>query len=394
VVGAPQQQANGTFTGQVRRRVLAPAVGGQPQQVMRSGTVNVVFDPNTCTVQLPFAINFVGARTSGTRGICDSSPATVATPAPRVAQVAREAVQTMQDGLNGWYAVRVEGCQHPCAGRDIPIVVNVSQSATNPDATVNVVNRSGSADSGNLCAAGFNEGTTLHEGGHGAFELIDEYRERRARVRRRNPARSRNERVRTDFSQMGSHHTYGRLAVFHERHFRFAQVFVEAVMANAACGVSLSSVRGPPLERRLTLGTGNFDSDRGGRQYLQLGADLARPFDASRRFNLEGGLRAQLLIAPPDQRDAVLLGARLGLSAQTHPANWSLNANVFAGGGISVLPSRALYGEVGGKIGFGSSMSDSRRIGFELEAALGRIFADDPEGLHYSRVGVNAFFSW
>ncbi|RDJ03959.1 DUF4157 domain-containing protein [Rhizobium grahamii] len=394
VSGAPTLQPDGTFTGSVRRQEIAPATATQAQMTISDETVNVIYDPKNCVVRLPFRINFVAAPSSGTAGICSSGgagPAPLVSPA-RLAEIANEVVETAQDGLNGWFKLRVSGCKNPCAGRDIPIRVEVSQTPTNPDVTINVVNRGGRADAGTICAPDFNPGTTVHEGGHQRLGVGDEYRETNAAYRARTPAWARDERVRTDFTRMGSQHTYGRLAAFHERHFQFAQVFVQAALG-ASCKVDLARARGLPVEARFTLGVGGFSGNLGQGYTLEAGVDAALPFDTNRRFNLEAGLHALYLRAPEKNRDALLFGARLGLSAQTHPSSWGAKVGVFAGVGGIVWPDKEAYGEVGARIGIFDDMRKGRRVGLELDAALGKAFSDDADKLHFARIGLNFVYS-
>lgn len=394
VTGGPTLQADGTFTGSVRRQEISPATATQAQMTISDETVNVIYDPKNCVVRLPFRMNFVAAPTSGTAGICTSGgagPAPPVSPA-RLAEIANEVVQTAQDGLNSWFKLRVSGCKNPCAGRDIPIRVEVSQTATSPDVTINVVNRGGRADAATICAPDFNPGTTVHEGGHQRLGVGDEYRETNQAYRTRTPAWARDERVRTDFTRMGSQHTYGRLAAFHERHFQFAQVFVQAALG-ASCKVDLARARALPVEARFTLGGGGFSGNLGEGYAVEGGVDAALPLDTSRRFNLEAGLHALYLNAPEKHRDALLFGARLGLSAQTHPATWGAKVGVFGGVGGIVWPDKTPYGEVGARIGIFDDMKKGRRIGVEVEAALGKAFSDDTDKLHFARIGLNFVYS-
>lgn len=396
----PTLLPDGTFSGSVRRQEIAPASTTQPQQTISDETINVIYDPKACEVRLPFRMNFVAAASSGTAGICSSGGGGAAplVSNARLAEIAREAVKETDSGLNGWFKLKIGGCKGPCAGRDIPIRVQVIQTATNPDVTINVVNRGGRADAGTICAPDFNPGTTVHESGHQRLGVGDEYRERSAAVRAANPLWARDERVRTDFTRMGSHRTYGRLSAFHERHFRFAQVFVQAALGGG-CTVDLKRARGLPAEARFSLGVGGFGGSLGGVMTggltIDAGIDAALPLDTSRRFNLEAGLRALYLNAPLEHRDALLLGARLGLSAQTHPGKGSLGAKigVFAGVGGIAWPDKSPYGEVGGRIGLFGKMTQGRRIGLELDAALGQAFNDDKDKLHYARIGLTFVYS-
>ena len=66
---------------------------------------------------------------------------------------------------------------------------------------------------------------------------------------------------------------------------------------------------------------------------------------------------------------------------------------MFAGFGASVLHDIQPYAEVGAKFGFRGEMHEGRRMGLELEAAMGRVVNDDPNRLNYARIGLNFVYS-
>ena len=253
---APQGMA---IVGSVNRRVIAPAVGGQAEQEVHHGQVNNIrFDPD-CNLVVPFRIQFQQRPTAQSNTSCQSPPSATAAPALSAAQVksiSDRYIAAMNEGLNGWYSVMVEGCDQPCAGKPIPIRVMVSEVTTNPDRTIDIVPRGGRGDAGTICANAFTPSFAVHEGGHQALGAPDEYREEDPAVLATSPQWGRKERVRDDLSYMNDQNGYGRFVQFHERHFRFAQAFMEAVFSGQGCTVSLKSEKPIQLDFRLDIGVG------------------------------------------------------------------------------------------------------------------------------------------
>src|SRR5262249_32819039 len=150
----------------------------------------------------------------------------------------------------------------------------------------------------------------------------------------RQPQWGRPERVRTDLTQMGS--SYGRFGLYHERHFRFAQVFLEAIYRGQGCTVSLEAVRSPPSDFRVDLAAGGASTNVGGATSLPGSIGFGIPLERQRRLSLLLGGQGQLLSGlAPNDRTALMIGVRAGLEAQTSPGKFGLTANVFASGGAS-----------------------------------------------------------
>lgn len=342
----PTAGDDGRITGRIRRSEIAPAVGEQPEQEISSGTVDVLFDPNTCTVELPYRINFVAAARAGADGICaEPAPdqAVENVSAARVAEIGDEVVEIMNENLRGWYSLRIEGCEHDCAGQEIEIVPNVVRSADSPDTTIDVVNRGGRADAGTICARDFNPRTTVHEGGHQVLELGDEYRETDAALRQRVPDWARDERVRSDMSIMGEHHAAGRFALFHERHFRFAQVFMEAVLRDQDCTVEMEAEPRWTPDFRISGFIGGVGTNVGAMGAFGGGIDMSLWSTRERELELFVGAHALYLTGSQEYRGLFLLGARLGLRAQTSPGRIGVVGEVFGEAGGS-FPLGSQYG--------------------------------------------------
>ena len=229
-------------------------------------------------------------------------------------------ITALNTGLNNRFAARIAGCsqQQPCTDKAIPIIIE-AQSVATPDVTINVVNRGGRGDAATICAGSFNSDFILHEGGHQALGAPDEYRELDPQViASANLAGlrwERRERERYDLSAMEDLDDYGRFAMFHERHYRFAQAFLEAVLQGQGCSVSFELVASSPWEFRLDLGFGTASNSLGGSpDYASLFVGAAIPLERRRRLNFLFGAHGQAFyeIGGTSQR-AFMGGLRLGL---------------------------------------------------------------------------------
>jgi hypothetical protein len=403
----PTQQA-GIWQGTVDRQVIAPASSSLPQQTIHTSHVNLQFDPSTCTVIIPHRFAFQQLPQSSTAGICAEPPPTIAVsplPADLFNQLKRQYIETLNERLQGWYAARFEGCQSaPCAGQQISIRINAQEDQSNPETTINIVNRGGRADAGNLCARNLDQGTIIHEGGHQVLGAGDEYREKNPAVCRMFPEWCRKERVwTTDWSYMSEHHAYGRFALFHERHFQFVREFLQAVQPS--CQVLLVELRrplSPDFRLSYNLGYTNFFGGSG--ISIGMGLGIGIPLNRQREWNLLLGVHGHLLseLEQPS-RQAFLLGARLGLDHTVAPSAGGFQMGAFtelgysSGSGIRNAP----YGELGLSAGY--ALSPPLPWTFGVEAAVGTQFGSgrggEPGGvtspadreaqtLHWFRLGL------
>jgi hypothetical protein len=198
---------------------------------------------------------------------------------------------------------------------------------------------------------------------------------------------------------MGSHSAYGRFSQFYERHFRFAQVFMEAAMRGSGCSVSMTAEPRYVPDFRFSFFVGGAATDFGTYGVVGGGFDVGVPLIRSREVEFIAGLRAMYMFAPDDYRDAVLVGARTGLRFQTNPANVGVVGEVFSGGGVSFRPgnegsigpsSPAFFGEVGAGLRVSTPMLGAGvRLDAGVEAALGTEFRDEPDALRWARVGAS-----
>jgi len=416
---APTQGGAG-YEGSVDRSVSVPGSGTPPGIVTHRRRVNNIRFTPDCKVVVPLRILFQQAQQAGSPQMCQSPPSATPVnllPAAQFQNIQNQYVNALNTGLNNRFAARIAGCrqEQPCTDRAIPIIVEAQSVANNPDVTINVVNRAGRGDAATICAGSFNSDFILHEGGHQALGAPDEYRESDPQVIARANAAGlrweRRERERGDLSAMEDSDSYGRFAMFHERHYRFAQAFLEAVLQGQGCSVSLESVARSPWEFRLDLGLGRASTSLGGRpDYASLFIGAAIPLEPRRRLNFLFGAHGQAFseIGGTYQR-AFMGGLRLGLEAQNSPAKLGVAANLFASGGafyqaasnplsstdLSPTPSRSsLYGEVGGGLSVHTPMFGggwTLRAG--AEAATGREFSNDPNATNWWRLGFTVGIS-
>jgi hypothetical protein len=394
----------GGIEGSVDRSVIAPAVGSQPEQQIHQGRVRSIRLTPDCRLVVPLRFRFETAPAAAQTDICQDPPSTTpVTPVGAAAlnSLAARYVATINEALNGWYSARVEGCGQPCANRSIPILIEASAVATGGDIPIHVVNRGGRADSETICARSYNSDLAPHEGGHQVLGAPDEYRETDPNLRRLFPQLRRDERERRDLSVMGDHYDYGRFALYHERHFRFAQVFLEAVYRGQGCAVSLVAGRTPRIDFRASFGAGMTFG--GGRQLTSVTGVLGVGFalERQRRLMAEVGVQGQLLSARGLDQDAFMIGLRGGLEARTAPANFGATANLFGSAGVLHRPETRLdsgptlpartggYGEVGLGVGIHSGMGSGSNWHLRAEGALGAEIASDPRALRFARLGFS-----
>jgi hypothetical protein len=409
----PPPLAGGVYRGRVRRRVFAPASDTQPREMVHEASARVEFDAANCSVRLPHTFRFVAGE-AGAADICNepARPAAVSAVDPaRVTEIGRQYVEAINTGLQNWYTVRLEGdgCGSACKDQDMPIRVDATAPASGAaDTTITVSPRAGRADAATICAPDFNAGTNVHEGGHQVLGAGDEYRERDAAVLARAPQWGRVERVRTDWSRMGSHHAYGRFALFHERHFAHVPAFLQSIYPG--CQARLVEVSRPALpDFRFSIGGGyaSLGGVHGG--YADLGLEMGIPLDRLREWEFVVGPHGRFIgNAGPTEQQAFLVGARMGLERRVNPAVGGFRIGAFGEAGAGAFrresPSgsyepepytAAPYGELGLGAGYrfgpGSTTFD-----VNLEAATGTTFTDLPEAgtglsgdrLQWLRIGL------
>jgi hypothetical protein len=415
-------RAGEVFEGRVERREFVPAQGGEPEQTVSTGTVDLRFDRAACVLHLPYVFGFRQRQTPQDSENCEEPPHSEHVdplPDPAFIQIKRTYIEAINEGLNGWYAVRIEGCGHRCADRDIPIRVAVREDSSDIDLMIDVVNRGGRADSRTICARSIDTGTAVHEGGHQVLGHGDEYRERDPRVLERHPERGREERVRpTDFSMMHAG-SWGRFGQFHARHFRFAEAFVEAVLmsegiqpeagAESGCNVRLVELRRPIMpDVRLELDVGALFGNVGAGFTVGAGVEVGLPLERRRRWAALLGAHGRMLVGLSDQeRTAFLAGARAGIERSWLTDAGAGRVGAFVEGGALFERRRgggfrpaAPYVEAGFSAGFTGYVPGAPfHPGVGLELAAGTELGGGPGeeevergALRWYRAGVAAGF--
>jgi len=385
--------------GDVARREY---VRGDPSRVVHQAGVGLEFDPIACTATVPHIVRFQQPP-SGTWGSCEGPPA----PGTAVANIAQtrlnslqtEFLQHVNDRLNGWYEVRLEGngCPGTCRGQSIPIRVRVGTSlgqvgtSRSSVSTVTPVNRRGrSYVQGNdivLCMGDADIGRTIpHEGVHFALGHGDEYRETDKAVAARAPRGqySREREIEGDYSLAGSQHEHGRFAMLHERHFQFVPAFLERLYPG--CRASLVELERPrKLGFRINIGTGYASLSGLDAGFFSLGLELGIPLDRLRRWELTVGPRASMMMSGIGERsrEAFTAGLRLGFEYRTSPGQGGLRLGAFGEIGYGKFTSTdysgttryneskwSMSGEAGVGLGYRFG-TGAQRFSLGAEAAIG-----------------------
>ncbi|MGH3796774.1 MAG: eCIS core domain-containing protein [Pseudonocardiaceae bacterium] len=425
VTDTPEERidhGNRTWEGRMRRtqyRTQAEAdaagQGGTPEP-MDIGWANIRFDGAACQVTIPVKVQIRAATAADIDPALLSNPQLIPVTVDQalVQRVGADYVAACNTALNGWYEVVLENCGNEhCAGRPIPIRVEVTQSTTAPDFMVCVSNLEGrsnvahSAGVGSpgkvvLFASGLSRGTMAHEGGHMALGLPDEYHESDAALRQRAPLQTGIEREHDDWSIAGSFVNYGRWVLLHQRHFSFVPAFLRAVMADAGhpnCRAVLQALRRPVVpEFRVSSGFGYSSYGRGGFD-LGGGFDVGLGLDRLRHWQLFLGVHGQYLMPLRDsERYAFLAGARIGLEHRWNPSGGGLQLGAFGEFGATgeigdpglAAPRRpvAPFAGAGARLGYGFAPAGGLMYQLGLEAGGGMRI--DPEAARWFRLGLSA----
>ncbi len=384
-------RTGGVIEGDVHRRAIAPVAAGHPaEQEVHKGDVHVRMETGpTCRIVLPFKFDFEEDATAPAP-FCQEPPS--ATPVPplapgRLNTIGQNYVQSINAGMNNWYQARITGCTGDCADRPIPIVIEARRDTSGPHTTLSVVNRSGRGNSGTICLGANNPAFALHEGGHQVLGVGDEYAERDAGELAKHPEWGRSERVRSDRSMMRDQDAGG--ALFHERHFRFAQVFLEA--AFPGCSVRLEALPRPIIPR-LILGfdLGYVGTNRGSGIGIGGKLGVGVPLDRERVFSVLLAAEGRVVL-PTDfrQRTALLGGIHLGIERASSSfigprIALGVTGGAIHGGGGKDAPARThAFGEVSADVGLALGP-----LTLGARGALGTEIASDPEALRWYRLGV------
>lgn len=405
VPATPTEVRPNLWVGEVEREEFVPATGSTAERVIHAGRVGLRYDSDACEVTIPYRVEFQQPSASNWP-FCPAdagTPVPAATPSDRFDRIRQRFLDAAADWLNGWYGARLTGCGVGCADQDIPIGVEVTEDATDPDSTVVIANIPGRSCANRSqmvlhVGSGISEDRMGHEAGHAVLGHGDEYPEQG------DPE----ERVRVeDWSLMSTHHTFGRRSLLHERHFQFVPAFLEAI--HPGCDAELTTVSRPPvLDFDVSLGVGGTGLQGVGGVYFRVGADLGIPLDRLRAWEVTLGARGTFLSQLDTPRlNALLLGARVGLTHTWTPSTGGVRLGAFGelgGGRFQGLPpgtSRFAppesgwlpYGEAGVSLGYSLPPGRSLTPTVEAEAAYGQSIGaldfEDAEVNRWFRVGVN-----
>jgi hypothetical protein len=416
VASTTQTVGSPVTTGKVTRIETAPASGSQPRQEVSRRNMNIAFDSSTCAVTIPFGYQFVQA-VPAQPGVCDAGPAPSPMSTTEFNALKANVLSVINSGLNGWFDVQLsgKGCPGGCAGRPLPIRVVATENNSSPDTVITVVNRTGRADAGTICALSWNDTTAVHESGHQALGLGDEYPEHDEKYRATAPEWFRTERVRRDYSKMGPE-AHSRFAMFQTRHFAAVTTFLSHIFPG--CNATLIARARPIIpDFRINFSGGYAGVSGLPGYFLRAGFDFGIPLDRMRRWEFTIGPEFTTLLASGDQRrlNAFLFGARLGLEGSTGDAGFGVTGGPFISAGYGKFSSTdravglgtrnadAAYGEAGGRFGIRSGLGDGARFNLGLEGAvgstlggpgiigpIGRDIASDPARSYWFRVGLGA----
>lgn len=416
VTSIVRSSSSPVISGTVTRTETAPASGSQPRAEIHRGTMNVAFDPSTCTVTIPFGYRFVQA-VPGQPGVCDAGPAPPLLSPTAFNTVKASVLRVVNSGLNGWFDVQLSGsgCPSGCTDRLLPIRVVATENNSNPDTTITVHNRSGRADAGTICSLSWSDSTAVHEGGHQVLGLGDEYPETDERLRATVPQWFRPERIRRDYSRMGPE-AHSRFAMFQARHFAAVTTFLSQIFPG--CSATLVARARPVIpDFRFNLGGGYAAVSGLPGYFFRLGFDIGIPLDRMRRWEFTLGPEFTTLLATGDRRlqTAFLLGARLGLEGSTGDAGFGVAGGPFISAGygwfhstdraagFSSRDAAGAYAEIGGRFGIRTGLDSGLRFNLGFEGAAGSALgapgiigpvgpdvASDPARTHWFRVGLGA----
>lgn len=385
---------SGIWEGTVTRHEIRETfthTAGQPdawtqQSDVSQGELEVSFNAHTCEVTIPTRLVFhnpgPGGLPSADPCNTNSSAPTRPLPTDTFNRLKRNFIGTINDRLNSWYTTRLDACGSgaPCANREIPIRVSVTESpaGSGPERDVWLINANGrSCASGNSTYVYASGGAAdramwAHEGGHLFLRFGDEYDE---------PPASGDRVQESDYSGMGQRNM-SRLALLHERHFAFVPEFLRRVMQQAGhpgCRPTLRQAPRPPvLAFNPMFGMGGFGGSASG-MYLDLGVLMGIPLDRRRDWELMLGLHSRLLAGlDPQARLSFLSGARLGLDRTFSLSRfgYALNPGIFGetGAGIFSFDRSARfapYAEGGGHLDLRFQNLGAVGLSLGLEGAYG-----------------------
>ncbi|WP_116132691.1 DUF4157 domain-containing protein [Tropicimonas sp. IMCC34043] len=383
--------------GSVRRIETAPAGDGRAREEVSNMTSFIDFNAATCEIRLPYRFGFRRAADDPRGQSCEGETVSDVD----VDAIATRYIDAVNAELNDQFTIRLSDCDSACAGREIPIRISASRDDADPDRVIDVVTRSGRGDARTLCAGSFDPSFAVHESGHQILGRGDEYPERDPDVVAAVPRWGRPERVRSDYNYMGSHYSFGRFAVFHERDFRHVQVFMQAALPD--CQAELRGVPQLNIAIRPFANVG-FGTVGGASGFTGGGGiDLGIPLTRGREWQLLLGASADYLAQlEQDRRQFVLAGMRAGLEYQLQGRD--ISGRFFGGGRLGVSqeletrplrsdevhgPRTSAFGEAELGAGVLLPVGGGGALTADVRLRAGSELGSDPQAVNWFNVGFS-----
>lgn len=289
------------------------------ERVQRTGDPNYAgpqpalleFDESSCMVTATMDVNFVHPSDVKARLSKEKFDSTK----ERFLRIAN-------DKLNGWVTIEVENdkaCTN-CRGRMIRVKVVAREGTGQYSSRVELAAGSGRDNAGHIYASS-SDSTFWHEAGHIIIGAPDEYPRQAG-----DPPRPADKINTSDWSIQSEHHSYGRRALMHSRHFSFISAWLKRRFPTCTFNI-IELWKGFAVD--VTLGGSISAVQVGGKWGLGYGVDLAAglPLEKLRRWRLLlGGYADFIMQLEPPSRLAFLMGARIGIETSTNRS----------GGGFSV----------------------------------------------------------
>lgn len=407
------------WDGEVRRNELA-----EDKTVIHSTKVKIKYDESKCEVTLPYKIAF--QHPTGNPWTPCATKDTAHPPKPfaddKFKKISDSFLASVDKNLNDWYSIGLEGCEkHPCKSGGIKIKTDVTpvKDGESPDIIVILANTNGRACAEVRDGATTpkitlfeteSEGTMAHEAGHIVLGMDDEYPPDKPG---QHPERERMD----DFSMMAAHSSFGRKAVFHERHFAFVPAFLNSYKSIlGGCTAKLTEVSRPTVFNFRTpasvLSSGGYANFGGANSaYAELSFDLGIPLTRARDWELFLGTHGTMILQlEGDSRTAFLVGARVGLEKYWNPSGGGFNLGGFAGGGAAFVSDKAAFGGATqflpgafGEFGIRGGYNFSSQFNLQGEAGLGTTtqfdlhnadFEQNSQTLQWFRAGLKATWTF
>lgn len=368
---APNELLTFDLEGNVALRTTQP---GRPARddwqrisTRSQGQVTLEYDEGACELRIPSRLVF---HNPGPGQLPSPDPCQEKNPAParplpadKFTSLRSAFTRTLNEQLNRWYSLRLEGCGAgaPCS-RGVAIRVDATDAtgggATGPQVDVWLINASGRscATPSTTPAATFiyapggdpDPSMWGHEGAHFALHYGDEYREEGRP----------DERVHEEDQSGLASRGMSRLALLHARHFAFAPLFVNRVMelSGRSCRASLQTVQRPSIGSLTSTGSIGYLSSPSGRgYYVGAGFQLGAPLTRTREWELIVGAHASMLAQVENKAQlGFLFGVRLGLEGNIALGRFGKALNIGTYGelgegifGVTEGNVRAPYSEVG-----------------------------------------------